>query len=374
MTPEMDLAMAGSAAKTRVRRGVQTLRTVAEVDGIAAAWERLAADRNPVTDFAYGREWAVGMGGGQRLNVLIAGAPGPLAIAPLAVHQGAAGWLTLLAAEMYEIMDFAYADEDAVAELARAIVRTGRPLELKRVPAESPALAALESAYRGRGLVRRQPAGGSPWIPLDDSWSEPESRLESGRRSDLRRARRQAEKIGTVETSIVTPTLDVLPHLLEEAFQVEAAGWKGAHGTALATDPVRGAFFRRYTEHACAKGTLRFCNLRIGGQPAAVQIAIESGSRFDLLRAGYDERFSRCSPGMLLTVESIRYAAGRGLRSYEFNGDVEPWTKVWTEREHACCSLRAYPFSPRGAWALYTDGRRAAARKLRERFKAGVKE
>ena len=66
------------------------------------------------------------------------------------------------------------------------------------------------------------------------------------------------------------------------------------------------------------------------GQDAAAQIAIERGTRFDLLRAGYDERFARCSPGMLLTVESIRYAVRRGLRSYEFNGDAEPWTKVWT--------------------------------------------
>jgi len=298
-----------------------------------------------------------------------AGGPETLAIAPLVVNRGGAGRLTLLAAEMYEILDFLDADENAVAELARAIVRTGRPLELKRIPADAPAAAAIEAAYRGRGVVRRQPAGGSPWIPLDDSWAEPEMRLESGRRSDLRRAKRQAEKMGAVETAIITPTRAQLPPLIEEAFQVEAAGWKGAHGTALAADPVRGAFFRRYTEQACAKGILRMCVLRIGGRAAAVQIAIESGSRFDLLRAGYDEQFSRCSPGMLLTAASIRYAARRGLRSYEFNGNVEPWTEVWTRHEHACCSLRAYPFSARGAWALFADGRQAAVRKLRGRLK-----
>lgn len=241
---------------------------------------------------------------------------------------------------MYEIMDFAQSGDNALPALARAIVRTGRPLELKRVPADSPAVAALEAAYRGRGIVRRQTVGGSPWIPLDESWADPEMHLEAGRRSDLRRARRLAEKLGAVETCIIAPTRDELPQLLEEAFQVEAAGWKGAHGTALATDPVRGAFFQRYTEQACAKGVLRFCMLRIAGQPAAAQIAIESGTRFDLLRAGYDERFSRCSPGMLLTVESIRYAARQGLRSYEFNGDVEPWTKVWTPHEHPLLSAR----------------------------------
>jgi CelD/BcsL family acetyltransferase involved in cellulose biosynthesis len=366
MMSEMDMALAGSPASVRVRRNAQVIRTLAEFDRIESAWERLAADRAPASDFAYARAWAAGLGAAQRLNVLMAGGPANLAIAPLVINRGGAGWLTLLAAEMYEIMDFVYADDSALYELARAIVRTGRPLDLKRIPADAPAVAAIEAAYRGRGMVRRQPVGGSPWIPLDDSWADPEMRLEAGRRSDLRRARRHAEKMGGVETAIITPTRAHLPQLLEEAFQVEAAGWKGAHGTALATDPVRGDFFRRYTEQACAKGILRMCMLRIGGRPAAAQIALESGSRFDLLRAGYDEQFSRCSPGMLLTAETIAYAARRGLRAYEFNGDVEPWTRVWTRHEHACCSLRAYPFSPRGAWALLADGGCAAMR----RFKA----
>ena len=369
---EINVAAATRPAYAEVRPRVRTIRTLEELDRIESAWERLAAGRNPVSDFAYARAWAAGLGANQWLSVLIAGDPDPLAIAPLTIERSATGWLTLLAAEMHEILDFSHADESALSELARAIARTGRPLDLKRIPADAPAIAAIEAAYRGRGLVRKRLVGGSPWIPLDDSWAEPEMRLETGRRSDLRRARRLAEKMGAVETAIVSPTRSRLPQLLEEAFQVEAAGWKGAHGTALAADPVRGAFFRRYAEQACAKGILRMCALRIGGRPAAAQIAIESGSRFDLLRAGYDERFARCSPGMLLTAESIRYAVRRGLRSYEFNGSVEPWTRVWTRHEHACCSLRAYPFSPRGVWALCADGWQVAARKLRHLSQAEV--
>ena len=340
-----------------------------ELDCLAADWERLAADRNPVLDFAHARAWAEGLGDAQRLCVLTARGAGDLAIAPLVINLGSGGRLTLLAAEMYEIMDFLGDDGEAISELARAIVRTGRPLYLKRVPAGAPVVAAIRAAYRGRGVVIERSVGGSPWIPLDASWAEPEMRLEAGRRSDLRRARRLAEKMGAVETAIITPARGELPGLIEEAFRVEAAGWKGTQGTALAADPVRGAFFRRYAERACAKGILRICLLRIAGRPAAAQIAIERGCRFDLLRAGYDEQFSRCSPGILLTAETIRYAARRGLRSFEFNGGVEPWTKVWTRLEHACCSVRAYPLSARGAWALGIDGWHVGRGKLGQRFK-----
>ena len=206
---EMDMAIAPGAER-RTDRGVQVIRTLADLDGVASTWEELAVGRNPVSGFAYARAWAAGLDSAQRLAVLSAGGRERPAIAPLVMNRGGAGWLTLLAAEMYEIMDFLYGDETALGELARAIARTGRPLELKRVPADSPAAAALEAAYRGRGVVRRQAAGGSPWIPLDESWHEPEMRLEAGRRSDLRRARRQAEKMGAVEAVVIAPRRDEL--------------------------------------------------------------------------------------------------------------------------------------------------------------------
>jgi CelD/BcsL family acetyltransferase involved in cellulose biosynthesis len=265
---------------------------------------------------------------------------------------------------MYEALDFPWADRAAVFEVVRALARTRRPLFLQRVPAEAPVVAAIEAVYRGHAAVLRRPVGGSPWIPLDESWADPERKLNSGRRSDLRRARRLAEKIGAVEVEIVAPKPAEVPELIEEAFRVEAAGWKGARGTALAGDPVRGSFFRRYAEQTSRQGSLRMPILRIGGRVAAAQIAVDNGERFSLLRAGYDETFARCSPGMLLTLESIRYAARRGLRSYEFNGTVEPWTEVWTREEHPCCSIRVYPFGLRGMLALAADGWRSPAQKL----------
>jgi hypothetical protein len=106
----MDMTIAPARRRVRVRRGVQVDPHAGGTRCIASAWERLAAGRNPVSDFAYARAWAAGLDGAQRLHVLTAAAERP-AIAPLVINRGAAGWLTLLAAEMYEIMDFLYADE-----------------------------------------------------------------------------------------------------------------------------------------------------------------------------------------------------------------------------------------------------------------------
>jgi Acetyltransferase (GNAT) domain len=145
---------------------------------------------------------------------------------------------------------------------------------------------------------------------------------------------------------------------------VEASSWKGRHGTALATNPIQGAFYRRYAAAACASGILRLCFLKIGERIAAVQFAVETDGRFWLMKIGYDDTFARSSPGMLLIAETIQDAARRGLRSYEFLGTPEPWIRIWTRELRPCVAVRAYPVRPSGAAALAADMGRSAWRKL----------
>jgi hypothetical protein len=68
-----------------------------------------------------------------------------------------------------------------------------------------------------------------------------------------------------------------------------------------------------------------------------------------------------------LLAETIGYAATKGLKSYEFLGTVESWTRVWTTRERRCQSLRAYPVTLRGMAALAEDGFAWLGRRIRRR-------
>ncbi len=233
--------------------------------------------------------------------------------------------------------------------LAEAIVQLKSPLYLGDVFADSPILSALEEACRWRRLMIVRPRPGHPYLPLDKSWLEPESHLNSGRRSDLRRARRNAEKLGTLHCEIVIPTQDKFPSLLDEAFQVEAANWKGAQGSALATAPMVGGFYRRYAAAACELGQLRLGFLRLGGRAVAMQIAVEHAGRFWLLKMGFDQEVARCAPGQLLMIESLRFAAGQKCEVYEILGLSEPWNQVWTQLVHPAVSVRIYRAGVRGA-------------------------
>ncbi len=82
------------------------------------------------------------------------------------------------------------------------------------------------------------------------------------------------------------------------------------------------------------------------------------------MKIGYREEFARCSPGMLLMAETIRYAASRGLASYQFLGNAESWTRIWTHDESQSVTIRAYPFRARGVGALAADACRAMFRRF----------
>jgi len=65
-------------------------------------------------------------------------------------------------------------------------------------------------------------------------------------------------------------------------------------------------------------------------------------------------------------LEGIRDAATRGLRSYELLGDVESWTRPWTNTVRPCVRLDAYPFERSGVGTLASDAAAAAGRRLKD--------
>ena len=334
-------------------------RSLEEIDSWEAAWRRLDRQSGkPLGQFSWMRAFVRAFAaeadpyflGAMRGQELVALAP----LVRKRVH-GVRRLCLAGAGELHESMDLCWTDDQALQRLFARLAMRGSPLILERLDANSAALPTLKRVLRGRAIVVVRPQASSPYIALDESWLDPDAQLNAGRRSDLRRARRKAEQLGPVTTEIHTPDLRDLPGLLDAAFEVEASSWKGEAETALLHDADRAAFYRHYAEAACTEGILRICFLRIGDRLAAMQLAIEQESGFWLLKVGYDPRFGQCSPGMLLTRDTIRYAAEAGLPSYEFLGKSEPWTKVWTATEHACVSVRVYPLGLRGMAALVAD-------------------
>ena len=264
--------------------------------------------------------------------------------------------LRIGAEELCEPGDALCRSQGAARLLAEEVVRGSRALDIDRIPSGSPLIPALHAAIRGKGRISVRPATPSPTIALSADWTDPAARFNSGRRSDFRRALRRANELGRVSFEILSPSSAQFDALFDEALKVEVRSWKREAGTAIVLDSAKEAFFREFFRSACDRDEFRIAFMRIDGRAVAMQMALESLGRFWLFKIGFDEEFARCSPGTLLMLETIGWAAKRGLRAYELLGNVEPWiAQLWTREQQDCVRLRTYPYNASGAVAFVAD-------------------
>lgn len=122
---------------------------------------------------------------------------------------------------------------------------------------------------------------------------------------DLRRRERRLAETGAVEYGVDCTEMEG-ERFAAEFLAVEASGWKGEGGTALASKPVHRAFFEEVLRGAARERKLEGLWLRVGGAPVAMFCAVRGGPELFAWKVAYDERFAKMSPGILLELENIR--------------------------------------------------------------------
>lgn len=265
-------------------------------------------------------------------------------------------------------------DADAARSLASAALRARR-LSLSFVEAEAETTAAIvaEAAERGY-VVHRRAAEASPEVEVTGSWDDYLPTISKNMRREFRRRQKRLAEAGTFAFE-VHESADDLAQLVEEAFAVEAASWKGQSGTAVIADPVTLDFYQRVASWAGARGWLRICLMRLDGRPIASDFALESERIFYSLKGGYDPGYAEYSPGRLMDGLEIQRAHELGLRRFEFGGDPEHHKLQWRPRFRQLEYLDAFAPTLGGRLErlVVVEGGeaarrlRASARKLRKR-------
>lgn len=125
------------------------------------------------------------------------------------------------------------------------------------------------------------------------------------RRKELARTRRRLESLGPVEHQVHRFGGN-LSDAVEAFLGIEARGWKGERGTALACDARSREFARRAFAGSESDSICRTDVLSLNGTPIAVSIAVLAGTTGFTVKCTYDESYRSFSPGLLLEVEVIR--------------------------------------------------------------------
>ncbi len=105
-----------------------------------------------------------------------------------------------------------------------------------------------------------------------------------------------------------------LDEWIECFLALEAGGWKGLAGSALAAAPGTAALFRSALTGAAARGRLERLTLSLGGQPIAMLATFLTPPGAFSFKTAFDERFARFSPGVLLQRENLAVLARRDIR------------------------------------------------------------
>lgn len=280
---------------------------------------------------------------------------------------------------LYEVSSVPVVDRDHLDDVLQAMLRhilaaadLPKTLLLPLLPQEGALYGALTEACRISGSR----------LATYESWQRPMllPQLGDGAESYLRRSLGSAYKKRMQQYRAISKAGAIMFHRrrgeparagFEEFMALEAAGWKGKAGTAIASRPADAAYFGRLVSAFAARDTLQLDALLLDDKPIAMGVLIESAGTRHFLKIAYDESQSRHSPGRALTVAMIQADfAGTPANIFDSGaGDgVDAGTYVWGERRtmgNSIVSLgAAAPAAPHLAAST-----RQRLRRLRDRNK-----
>jgi hypothetical protein len=197
----------------------------------------------------------------------------------------------------------------AVAQLMQEARRAGaHALLLRDMSLDGAAMNAFANVLR-QGGMRPHVLQSYQRAELDAT-GDAEEMLRDGlgakKLKELRRQRHRLAEHGAVQFEVAR-TPNAVAAAVEIFLELEASGWKGARGTALVQNEGDAGFIRRATVALAASGQCEVVTLHAGDVAVAAGIVLRHQDRAFYFKIGVDERFSKFSPGVQLTLDLTRH-------------------------------------------------------------------
>ncbi len=229
-------------------------------------------------------------------------------------------------------------EHEVIPALVRALFAhepRAATIRLREARANSPSLAIAADAHAlGLRAVRRPVSRGS-YIDTSGDAADQRRALSRNFVGNLRKARNKIARERDVETLFLTGD-EAGQDGLRRFLALEAAGWKGAAGTAIATSREQVEFYARHGGQLRAPRPTRMARTEGGGHhDRESSLAVRTDASMVLLKIAYDERFAALSPGSVLFERSLERAfADEGVR--ELNClSAQAWHRNWRMLESA---------------------------------------
>ncbi len=163
---------------------------------------------------------------------------------------------------------------------------------------------------------------------------DPRPRFNSNMKNNLRRWQARLRAAGALEPVRLMPGDDVAAWT-EEFMRLEASGWKGRAGSALACREDDRRFVTDIFAEAHRRGRLLITGLNLGGRPLARHTMLLGGEGAFTFKIAYDETHASCSPGIVAEVDNVRqFLENPGPRWIDSHTAREntSYGRVWKDR------------------------------------------
>jgi len=233
-------------------------------------------------------------------------------------------------------------------------------------------LPVYEGEEESRWLAAFRDTGLRPWVhrlgrvvvtlervrPTDAIIAEQNRKY----RQNVRRAKAAADSLG-VTFGILEGRAEVC-NQLEIIARIAKASWKqtGRDGAqiAVAYEGRQRRFFETLLRRDAADLTPTLAVASCDGDPIAVLLSLRHAMTLTLMLLFWDERCPAASPGHLLMLQMIDWAAGRKLDRVDLNS-TQPWTRHFADERRTLANLVA--FAPTAIGRTYGWISRAAQRR-----------
>ena len=187
------------------------------------------------------------------------------------------------------------------AALTTFINQLAHPLLLQGVPVDAPFWNCLQKQDCHGSLLGMWNRAALRPSGAYEAWLE--SNIGPKRRREYRRLTTRLSELGKLEFSSLATGTDNFPWAVE-LLALEASGWKGKRGTAMAVSPPVESAYIEACKFLGAAGKLRFWKLAFNRKPIAIMHAIVEGNQAWLGKIAYDECYAKYSPGVLLILHA----------------------------------------------------------------------
>ncbi|MEY2928130.1 MAG: hypothetical protein RL367_2607 [Pseudomonadota bacterium] len=191
------------------------------------------------------------------------------------------------------------------------------------------------------------------------------SHVRPKKRKEWRRLSHRMAEMGTLVHSSLSSG-DDLAQWCAAFMALEAAGWKGDRGAAMANTDATRAFFDAMMQGAWSAGRLAFQRIDLNGEPIAMLINFHTPPGSWSFKIAHDARLARFSPGVMIELENLIHVLADPAIDWMDSCAVENHPMIdslWAERRRLVqVSVPLSGARRRAVWAVCRTAETASAK------------